>query len=83
MSEAPIRPEITSDSQRYVDEPIWEEIRALMLPFSIQCAYPRTVSPDHRLARVMRLFKGWRRVPLRRMVPDGKGGLVPKFARDH
>jgi hypothetical protein len=73
---------IESTGQRYLDEPVHMEISlAKPVALAVNMAYAK-VPRGPRIQAVIRGISHYNRVPLRWMKPDGKGGLVPKYARD-
>lgn len=74
---AKIRTTVQHDGQRYVDEPIYRDLRPREelrtdIAASVAAAF------GHPQAKAIREVVGHERVRLRWMKPDGKGGLVPK-----
>lgn len=68
--------------QPYVDEPVFVEVsKARPLAFEIHYL-PWTVPSGHPLKHRIETLSHYERVRLRWMVPDGEGGVVPKFKRD-
>lgn len=65
------------DGQRYYDEPVYDELCAKPLAFSIHTAFPPVRGMPRLLPRI-RILSHYNRVRLRWMRPDGQGGLAPR-----
>ena len=74
----PLRTSITSEGQRYFDEPVLVEVsKAVPLALTVNAAFSR-VLPSPRIFPVIHAISHYNRVPLRWMKPDGRGGLVAR-----
>lgn len=72
----PIMECIERQGQPYVDEPIYDDVKARPTAVAVAAAFGRRMVP------VVRVLTGHEHVRLRWMTGDGKGGLKPKFRRD-
>ncbi|HEX6992389.1 MAG TPA: hypothetical protein VF151_10905 [Gemmatimonadales bacterium] len=72
----PLRERIEQVGQPYVDEPIYNDVKARATAVEVAAAFGRRMAP------LVRVLTGHEHVRLRWMTGDGKGGLKPKFRRD-